>query len=97
MAAALPSALVSGAAVPATLRAVFGARGIAVFELCGTAELGIITYETAAHAGLVLNEGLIAEIGAPGPGDTLAQVGWANWSSPPCALITRCFGWLAAI
>jgi len=71
VAVAIRSAVVSGAAVPASLRAAFGARGIAVFELYGTAELGIIAYETAAHAGLVLNEGLIAEIVAPGTGDTL--------------------------
>ncbi len=68
---ALRTAVVSGAAVPASLRAAFGARGIAVFELYGTAELGIIAYETAAHDGLVLNEGLIAEILAPGGCDPM--------------------------
>jgi phenylacetate-CoA ligase len=69
VALALRTAVVSGAAVPASLRAAFGARGIAVFELYGTAELGIIAYETVAHDGLVLNEGLIAEIVAPGTGE----------------------------
>lgn len=59
---ALRTAVVSGAAVPASLRAAFAARSIAVFELYGTAELGIIAYETPSHDGLVLNEGLIAEV-----------------------------------
>lgn len=69
----LQSAVVSGAAVPASLRGAFDARGIEVFELYGTAELGIIAYETTAHAGLVLNEGLIAEVVAPGTGTPLPE------------------------
>jgi phenylacetate-CoA ligase len=76
---ALRTAVVSGAAVPASLRAAFAARGIAVFELYGTAELGIIAYETPSHDGLVLNEGLIAEIldpvsGAPMPDGEVGEL-----------------------
>ena len=69
----LRTAVVSGAAVPASLRAAFGARGIAVFELYGTAELGIIAYETPSHDGLVLNEGLIAEILDPLSGEPIPE------------------------
>jgi phenylacetate-CoA ligase len=70
---ALRTAVVSGAAVPASLRAAFAARGIAVFELYGTAELGIIAYETPSHDGLVLNEGLIAEILDPLSGEPMPE------------------------
>lgn len=64
-------ALLSGAALPASLRAAFTARGIGVFELYGTAELGIIAYETASHDGMVVNENLWVEIVAPGSGDLM--------------------------
>ena len=65
------SAAVSGAAVSANLRAILRNRGIDSFEMYGTAELGIIAYETRAHAGMVLNEDLLVEIVAPGTGDPL--------------------------
>ncbi|QRG07346.1 AMP-binding protein [Xanthobacter dioxanivorans] len=61
-------AAVAGAAVPATLRAAFRARGIEVFELYGTAELGIVAYETDAHDGFVVNEGFLVEILDPATG-----------------------------
>ncbi|WP_323042512.1 phenylacetate--CoA ligase family protein [Gemmobacter sp.] len=70
---ALTRAFLSGAAVTPTLRAAFTTRGIAVFELYGTAELGILAYETPAHQGMVLNDGFWAEIVAPGTGDPLPQ------------------------
>lgn len=55
-------AILSGAAVPQNLRERFSTAGIAVHELYGTAELGIVAFETDAHAGLVANEDLIVEI-----------------------------------
>lgn len=70
---ALRAALLSGAALPASLRSFFGARGIGVFELYGTAELGIIAYETASHDGMVLSEGLWAEVIDPGSGTPLPE------------------------
>lgn len=66
-------ALLSAAALPASLRAGFAARGIAVFEQYGTAELGIIAYETDSHDGMVLAESLWAEIVAPGSGEPLPE------------------------
>ena len=60
------AAVVTGAALPASLRAAFARRGIETFEQYGTAELGIIASETASHDGMVLAEGLIAEIVEPG-------------------------------
>jgi phenylacetate-CoA ligase len=58
----------SGGALPASLRAAFTARGVAVHEAYGTAELGIIAYETAAHDGLAISDETIVEIVEPGSG-----------------------------
>lgn len=66
-------ALLSAAALPASLRTAFTDRGIAVFEQYGTAELGIIAYETHSHDGMVLAESLWAEIVAPGSGEPLPE------------------------
>ena len=68
----LTRALVSGAALPPSLRAEFKSRGVAVFEAYATAELGIVAYETRAGDGLVVNETVIVEIVQPGSGDLVA-------------------------
>jgi phenylacetate-CoA ligase len=70
--ASLTRALVSGAALPPSLRAEFKSRGVAVFEAYATAELGIVAYETLAGDGLVVNETAILEIVQPGSGDLVA-------------------------
>ncbi len=67
-------ALVSGAALPKTLRDELGNRGVSVRQCYATAELGVIAYETSnARSGLIdgmmLNEHLIVEIVRPGTGD----------------------------
>lgn len=59
--------LVSGAALPASLKAEFEQRGITVRQCYGTADLGIVAYE-AEGPGLVINEGVIVEIVRPGTG-----------------------------
>lgn len=69
---AITRAFLSGAAVTPTLRAAFTGRGVEVFELYGTAELGILAYETPSHDGMVLNDGIWPEIVAPGTGEPLA-------------------------
>ncbi len=72
MALALPSlrkASVGGEAFPPSLRDWFGARGVAAYQSYGTADLGLVAYETAARDGLVLDEGVIVEIVRPGTGD----------------------------
>lgn len=66
-------AAASGAALPPSLRAKLSARGIAVFELYATAELGVIAYESEAHEGLVVNEDVIVELLAPGTGDPVGE------------------------
>jgi len=65
----LEKALVSGEALPASLRAHFEERGIAVLQCYTTAELGVVAYESPAREGLIVNEGLIVEIVRPGTGD----------------------------
>lgn len=71
-ASSLQRALVSGAALPPSLRAELTSRGLAVFEAYATAELGIIAFETEAHDGQVVNESVILEIVRPGTGDLVA-------------------------
>jgi phenylacetate-CoA ligase len=65
--------LVSGAALPSSLRAHLADRGIAVLQSYATAELGVIAYETAALEGMVVNETVIVEIVRPGTSDPVAE------------------------
>ncbi|MGJ5178257.1 phenylacetate--CoA ligase family protein [Bradyrhizobium oligotrophicum] len=66
-------ALVSGAAFPPSLQAEIKARGVDAYQAFGTADLGIIAYETSARGGMVVNEDLIFEIVRPGTGDPVAE------------------------
>jgi len=66
-------ALVSGAALPPSLRTELGSRGVAVLQCYATAELGVIAYETAALEGMVINESVIVEIVRPGTGDPVGE------------------------
>jgi phenylacetate-CoA ligase len=65
-------ALVSGAALPPSLRDEIGKRGVAVFQCYATAELGVIAYESPAREGMIANESVIVEIVQPGTGDPVA-------------------------
>ncbi|KQW40055.1 phenylacetate--CoA ligase family protein [Rhizobacter sp. Root404] len=72
---ALPSltkASVGGEAFPPSLRDWMLARGVDAYQSYGTADLGLVAYETAAREGLVLDEGVILEIVRPGTGDPVA-------------------------
>jgi phenylacetate-CoA ligase len=66
-------ALVSGAALPGSLREEIAARGVAVLQCYATADVGVIAYETPARAGMVVNETVILEIVRPGTGDVVAD------------------------
>jgi phenylacetate-CoA ligase len=68
-ASSLKRSLVSGAALPATLRQEIGARGVDVLQCYAIAEVGVIAYETGARDGMVVNEHVIVEIVRPGTGD----------------------------
>ena len=72
-ASSLKRALVSGAALPATLRQELGARRIDVLQCYAIAEVGVVAYETAARDGMVVNEHLIVEIVRPGTGDPVPE------------------------
>jgi len=69
----LKRGLVSGAALPSSLRAELSSRGVAVMQCYATAELGVIAYETPALDGMVINESVIVEIVRPGTGDPVAE------------------------
>jgi phenylacetate-CoA ligase len=71
MGVALPSlqrALFSGEAYPPSLQAWFRDRGIQGYQAYGSADLGMVAFETPAREGLVANEDLILEIVRPGTG-----------------------------
>src|SRR4029077_549050 len=66
-------AVVSGAAFPKSLQDEIKARGIDAYQAFGTADLGLIAFETQAREGMVVNEDLILEIVGPGTGDPVAE------------------------
>jgi phenylacetate-CoA ligase len=66
-------ALVSGAAFPKSLQEEIKSRGIDAYQAFGTADLGLIAFETAARDGMVVNEDLIMEIVRPGTGNAVTD------------------------
>jgi phenylacetate-CoA ligase len=66
-------ALVSGAAFPPSLQAEIKSRGVDAYQAFGTADLGMVAFETPAREGMVVNEDLILEIVKPGTGDPVAE------------------------
>jgi phenylacetate-CoA ligase len=84
-ASSIKRALVSGAALPVTLRQELSSRGVAVLQCYATAEGGVIAYESNAqlaeqdragmHApiGMIVNENLILEIVRPGTGEPVPE------------------------
>lgn len=61
--------LVSGAALPPSLRDELGRRGVGVAQCYAVAECGVIAYESEAREGMPVSENLIVEIVRPGTGD----------------------------
>ncbi len=73
-ASSLRFALVSGGALFPSLRQAYAERGIRCLQCYGTADLGLVAYETVGPdaepcPGMVLDEGVIVEIVRPGTGD----------------------------
>jgi len=66
-------ALVSGAAFPKSLQEEIKSRGVEAYQAFGTADLGLIAFETEAREGMVVNEDLILEIVRPGTGDPVTE------------------------
>jgi len=65
----LKRGLVSGAALPLSLRQELAARGIDVLQCYATADIGVIAYESDAREGMIVNETVLIEIVRPGTGD----------------------------
>jgi phenylacetate-CoA ligase len=73
----LRKASVGAEYLPPALRQSMGARGIQVLQTYGTADLGLISYESVAPdgavvEGMIVDEGIILEIVRPGTGDPVA-------------------------
>lgn len=67
----LKRALFSGEAFPPSLRDWFAERGVEGYQAYGSADLGMMAYETVAREGLVVNEGIVLEIVRPGTNDVV--------------------------
>ena len=66
----LTKALVGGEAFPRSLAEWFETEfGVRAYQSYGTADLGLIAYETPPRDGLVIDEGVLVEIVRPGTGD----------------------------
>ncbi len=66
-------ALVSGAALPRSLRDDLSGRGVSVLQCYATADLGVVAYESEAREGLIVNEDVIVEIVRPGTGEPVPE------------------------
>jgi phenylacetate-CoA ligase len=71
--ASLKKALVSGEALPASLRTWLREQGIRTLQTYATADLGNIAYESEAMEGLILDEDIILELVRPGTGEPVAE------------------------
>ena len=69
----LKRALVSGAALPASLRAELGSRGVETLQCYALAEVGVLAYESPARDGMIVNEHVLVEIVRHGTGDPVAD------------------------
>ncbi|MEA2929724.1 MAG: hypothetical protein QOG38_2152 [Hyphomicrobiales bacterium] len=72
-ASSIKRGLVSGAALPPSLRKELGERGVAVKQCYAVAEAGVVSYESEALEGMIANEDIILEIVRPGTGDPVAE------------------------
>ena len=69
----IDKAIVSGEAFLSPARELFKSRGIAAYQAYGSADLGMIAYESVARQGLILDEKIIVEIVRPGTGEPIAD------------------------
>ena len=72
-ATSLKRGMVSGAALPESLRAELKGRGFDAKQCYAIADTGVISYETEALAGMMVSENIIVEIVRPGSGDPVAE------------------------
>ena len=71
-ASSLKRGIVSGAALPESLRAELGSRGVDVKQCYAIAETGVTWFESEARQGMIVSENMIVEIVRPGTGDPVA-------------------------
>lgn len=64
---------VTGGAYLPSLRAWYAERGLVVLQSYGTADLGLVAYESEAREGLIVDEGVLVEIVRPGTGDVVPE------------------------
>ena len=64
--------LVSGEALPNSLREAFLEQGVSLAQAYATADVGLIAYESPAREGLVVDEQVLVEIVRPGTGEPVA-------------------------
>jgi phenylacetate-CoA ligase len=69
----LSKGLVSGEALPPSLRQQLAERGVRVLQCYASADLGLIGYESEAREGLIVDEGVIVEIVRPGTGSPVDE------------------------
>lgn len=76
MGVALPSltkGLVSGEALPPSLRTELKEKGVSVLQCYATADVGLISYESDAMEGMIVDEGVVVEIVRPGTGEPVPE------------------------
>jgi phenylacetate-CoA ligase len=66
-------AQVSGEAFMPAVRAFLERRSIEGYQAYGTADLGVVAYESVAREGLIVSEEHIVEVVRPGTGDPVAE------------------------
>ncbi|MFZ3322562.1 MAG: AMP-binding protein [Usitatibacter sp.] len=69
----LVRAQVSGEAFMPAVRVFLEGRSIAAYQAYGTADLGVVAYESPAREGLIVSEERIVEIVRPGTGDPVGE------------------------
>jgi len=62
-------AVVSGGALFPAMRTAYADQGVRTLQCYGTADLGLVAYESEAMDGMICDEGVIVEIVRPGTGD----------------------------
>lgn len=66
-------ALVSGEALPPSLRQALEGYGMTVRQCYATADVGLIAYESDALEGLIVDDNIVLELVTPGTGDPVAE------------------------
>jgi phenylacetate-CoA ligase len=98
---ALTKASVSGESLSVESQRWLAARHVSPYQSYGTADLGLIAYETSAREGLVIDEGVVVEIVRPGTSEEVpdGEIGEVvvTTLSPEYPLIRFATGDLSAI